>query len=88
MIRKEKKMVREKWKHLEPLLRIGKNGLSEGLIKEIKKMVRVRPLVKIKFLPAALEGKNRKAFGQEAAEKTGSMLVEAVGGVIVLKRKN
>ena len=84
----EKKEIKEKAKGLEPLLRIGKNGLSEGMIKEIKKMVRVRPLLKIKMLQNIIEGKDRKEFAKEIAEKTGSVLVEVIGHVVVLKRKD
>lgn len=84
----EKKEIKERVKGLEPLLRIGKNGLSEGIIKEIKKMVRVRPLLKIKMLQNIIEGKDRKEFAKEIAEKTGSVLVEVIGHVVVLKRKD
>jgi len=74
-------------KHLEPILRIGKSGLTDGVLKEIEKQLKKRKLIKIKFLKSALDGKNRKEFAKEIATKTRSELIDQVGFVIVLYRR-
>ena len=74
-------------KLLEPVLRIGKSGLTEGAINEIKKQLKKKKLIKIKLLKPALAGKNRKEFAKEIAEKTDSELIQQVGFVAVLSKK-
>lgn len=77
--------LREKAKLLEPVIRIGKNGLTEGTIKEIEKQLKKRKLIKIKLLKSFIEGKDKKSAAKEVAEKTNSILVDQVGFVVVLK---
>lgn len=82
----EKKDLLDRAKKLEPVLRIGKNGLTPGVVSEIKKQLLKKKLIKIKFLKPALEGKSRKEFAAEVVLKTDSELVQQVGFVIVLKK--
>lgn len=77
--------LREKAKLLEPIIRIGKNGLTEGTLKEIEKQLKKRKIIKIKLLRSFVENKDRKEVAKEIAEKTNSILVNQVGFVIVLK---
>ena len=77
----------EQAKLLEPIIRIGKSGLTAGVVEEIKKQLKKRKLIKIKFLRAALEKKDRKKLAKEIAEKTGAELVQQVGFVVVLQKK-
>ena len=82
-----KKEFIEKAKALEPILRIGKNGLTEGMVKEIKEQLKRKKLINIKFLKAAMEGKDKKKFSAEVAEKTGGEVVYQVGFVVVLWKR-
>ena len=75
----------ERAKLLEPVLRIGKSGLTEGVIAEIKKQLKKKKLIKIKLLKGALG--NRKELAKEIAAKTGSELVQQVGFVVVLHKR-
>ncbi|MBD3354938.1 RNA-binding protein [Candidatus Woesearchaeota archaeon] len=83
----KKRRLRKKAKALEPIIRIGKSGLTENLIKEIRRQLKKRKLIKIKLLRSAEERENRKKFAEEIAEKTGSELVHHVGFVVVLHKK-
>lgn len=83
----EKQELVEKAKKLEPVLRIGKNGLTSGVVEEIKKQLKKKKLIKVKFLKAALEEKNRKEFAKEIAEKTDGELIHQVGFVVVLYKR-
>jgi len=79
--------LRAKAKLLEPLIRIGKNGLSDGAVKEIKNTLTKKRMIKIKLLGAFCSGKDRKELANEIAEKTNSVLIEAVGNIVVLHKK-
>ena len=52
---KEVIMLRSKAKRLEPVLRVGKGGLSNSLIEELKKVLNKRKLVKIKLLKSSCQ---------------------------------
>ncbi|OIO63191.1 hypothetical protein AUJ83_01565 [Candidatus Woesearchaeota archaeon CG1_02_33_12] len=78
------KKLKEKAKTLEPVIRIGKNGLTESTIKEIKKQLNKKKLIKVKLLRAFISDKNKKEVAKEIAEKTSSNLIYMVGFVIVL----
>lgn len=81
------KELLETAKLLEPVLRIGKSGLTESVIEEIKKQLQKKKLIKIKILKSALEDKDKKELAKEIAQKTDSDLIHQVGFVIVLYRK-
>ena len=79
--------LRQEAKMLEPLVRIGKNGLTEGMISEIKRILMKKRIVKIKMLRQFFEGKDKKDLASDIAEKTNSILVESIGNTLVLCRK-
>ena len=79
--------LRSKAKALEPILRIGKNGLAENVIKELNSLLKEKNLIKIKLLKSSLDNKNKKELIKEIAGKTDSELIEAVGNIAVLYRK-
>jgi RNA-binding protein len=68
---------------LEPILKIGKAGLSAGFIDSVNTALAQHELVKIKF---AEFKEQKKALAPELAEKTASHLVMRVGNVMVLHR--
>ncbi|MBD3310084.1 RNA-binding protein [Candidatus Woesearchaeota archaeon] len=81
------KELKKKAKLLEPLVRIGREGLSPGQISEIMRQLRQKGLVKVKMLKVYYADKGRKQAGKEIASKTGSELVDVVGGIIVLSKE-
>ncbi len=70
---------------LPVLVRIGKAGITETVLEEIRKQVRKRKIIKVKFLPEHAKGKDKKAFAGELASKTGTKVVSQVGFVVTLK---
>ncbi|MBU4283613.1 MAG: YhbY family RNA-binding protein [Nanoarchaeota archaeon] len=76
--------LKEKAKTLEPVIRIGKNGLTESTIKEIKKQLNKKKLIKVKLLRAFINNRNKREAAKEIAQKTNSQLIDLVGFVIVL----
>jgi len=68
---------------LEPMLKVGKAGLSDGFIRTVSEALDNHELVKIKFAEFKEE---KKELAPLLAEKTGSHLVMRVGNVMVLHR--
>jgi RNA-binding protein len=68
---------------LEPMLKVGKAGLSEGFIRSVDAALAQHELVKIKFAEFKAD---KKELAPQLAEKTASHLVMRVGNVMVLHR--
>jgi len=68
---------------LEPMLKVGKAGLSEGFIKSVDAALAQHELVKIKFTDFK---EQKKELAPSLAEQTSSHLIMRVGNVMVLHR--
>jgi RNA-binding protein len=68
---------------MEPMLKVGKAGLTDGFIKTVSEALARHELVKIKFVEFKDQ---KKELAPLLAEKTGSHLVMRVGNVMVLHR--
>lgn len=64
---------------------IGKSGVKESVIDEIKRQLKAREVVKIRFSRSISEDK--KNHIKEIIEKTNSKLVDLRGNVAVLSKK-
>ena len=84
---KEKIILRSRAKSLQPLVRIGKSGLTESMVEEISKNLRKRKLIKVKLLPASFEKGEKDALIDSIVKATQSELIETVGNVIVLYKR-
>jgi RNA-binding protein YhbY len=72
----------------DPTIWVGKDGLTPQLATEIEKQLQKNKMVKIRILPAALQGEvTAQTIAADAAEKTNSGLVEVRGHVFILFRK-
>ena len=69
---------------LEPVVRIGKSGLSESVLGEIKKHLKKKKLIKIKMLQAFVSGKDKKVLAKEIADAVDGIVVHTVGFVVVI----
>ena len=68
---------------LEPMLKVGKQGLSGAFLQSVNDALAHHELVKIKFGEFKEE---KKQLAPQLAEKTASRLVMLVGHVVVLYR--
>ena len=83
-----KRHVRYVMKDEDPTIWVGKEGLTLQLATEIEKQLQKNKMVKIRILPAALQGEvTAQSIATDAAEKTNSGLVEVRGHVFILFRK-
>ena len=69
---------------LDPMLKVGRAGLSDGFIKSVDDALERHELVKVKFDEFKEE---KKVLAPQLAEKTRSRLVMRVGNVAVLWRQ-
>ena len=79
--------LKDKARNIEPIIRIGKNGLSDGQINEIKKLIMKRKLIKVKMLNNSLEGKDRIEVAREMAQKSETTLIQLIGNIVVLYKE-
>ncbi|KAB7670109.1 ribosome assembly RNA-binding protein YhbY [Bacillus sp. B1-b2] len=83
---KQKRFLRAKAHHLNPIFQVGKGGVNENMIKQIGEALEVRELLKVSILQNCEEDKNQVA--QELAEGTKSELVQLIGHTIVLYKES
>ena len=69
--------------HLEPMLKVGKAGLSDGFVRSVDAALAQHELVKIKFVEFK---EQKKELAPQLAEKTSSHMLMRVGNVVVLHR--
>ena len=72
---------------LKPRFIIGKNGLTEHVIKDIINELKYHELLKIKILNTYIGDKNKAAVVAEIVKNTNSRLIDFVGFTVVLARK-
>ena len=79
----EKRALKARAQRLEPILHVGKNGLSEPFLKSADEALSHHGLVKIKF--AGFKEQKRE-LAQEIVARTASELIQIVGHVAVIYR--
>lgn len=86
MTSKERAQLRAKANPLEPIIQIGKDGISDNLIAQADDALDARELIKIRVhLETAPE--SPREFANKLAEKLGAEVIQVIGGVIVIYRK-
>lgn len=86
MTSKERAAWRAKANSLEPIIQIGKEGITDNLITQIDDTLDVRELIKIRVhLETAPE--SPKQFAPKLAEALQADVIQVIGEVIVLYRK-
>lgn len=86
MTSKERATWRAKANTLEPIIQIGKEGITDNLITQIDDTLDVRELIKIRVhLETAPQ--TPKEIAPQLAERLGADVIQVIGGVIVLYRE-
>ncbi len=82
---KQRKYLRANAHNLNPLVMVGKDGVSAGLVDEIKQALLHHELIKIKFV----DGKeDRKALTEEIANASEAHIAGVIGNVSILYREH
>ena len=71
---------------LKPTVFIGKNGITEPVISEVKQQLNARKVIKVKVLRSAKEEMDRKGIAEGVADSSGANLVELRGNTFVLSK--
>ncbi|MDK2824855.1 RNA-binding protein [Methanolobus vulcani] len=71
---------------IKPIINIGKNGITDSVVEEIKKQVKANRLVKIKMLKTSAEGEDIKTSAEKLAEATKTTLIDVRGSTVVIYR--
>jgi RNA-binding protein len=71
---------------IKPIINVGKNGITDSVVEEIKKQVKANRLVKIKMLKTSAEGEDIKTSAEKLAEATKTTLIDVRGSTVVLYR--
>ena len=84
---KQLKQLRKDSKITTPGIIIGKNGITDQTIANIKKELQKEKIVKIKILKTYIEGKDRYEVFNEISEKCNATIVHTLGFTVTLTRK-
>ena len=87
--RKKLKQQKIKKSLLKVTLQIGKNGLTEGVINEIKHQLKKKNIIKIRMLKSFIKNSemNRRDLAKFVAKVVNAELVEVRGYTIILREK-
>ncbi|MDT8861440.1 ribosome assembly RNA-binding protein YhbY [Alkalihalobacillus sp. MEB130] len=83
---KQKRFLRSKAHHLNPIFQVGKGGVNDNMSKQIEEALEARELLKISILQNCDEDKDdvvAKLVSQTKAE-----LVQVIGNTIVLYKES
>jgi RNA-binding protein len=83
---KQKRFLRSKAHHLDPIFQVGKGGVNENMIKQIAEALEARELLKVSVLQNCEEDKDTVA--KLLAQGSGAELVQLIGKTIVLYKES
>lgn len=85
MNKKFKSELKSKSMSMQAVMQIGKNSLSDDQIISIRQYLKKHELMKIKLLSTAIQ--NKQEIQDQILQTTNSLLINSIGGVIVVYKK-
>lgn len=82
---KQRSVLRSMAHHLNPVIIIGKNGITDSVIDAIDKVIEKNELIKIKFQEYKKEKKN---ISDQLVEKLDCHLIGIIGHNVIFFRRN
>ncbi|PAE38462.1 ribosome assembly RNA-binding protein YhbY [Bacillus sp. 7884-1] len=83
---KQKRYLRSKAHHLDPIFQVGKGGVNENMVKQVAEALEARELFKISVLQNCEDDKN--VVAEQLAKGTGADIVQIIGNTIVLYKES
>lgn len=83
---KQKRFLRSMGNEMDPILQVGKGGVTEPVITQADETLEARELIKGRVLPNSME--DVQGAAQELAERTSSELVQVIGRNFLLYRES
>ena len=79
----QRSYLTKKSHELKPVVMIGRNGMSDSVIKAVNEAIEIHELIKVKFIDFK---ESRYDLAKVIAEKTDSTLVRVVGNIAIYYR--
>lgn len=86
LTQEQKKQFKSIGHHLKPVVMIADNGLTDSVLAELDRALNDHELIKIQLRLG--ERDDRKAIIDELCQKSSSLLVQSIGKVALVYRKN
>lgn len=83
---KQKRLLRSKAHHLNPIFQVGKGGVNENMIKQVGEALEARELLKVSVLQNCEV--DRDTVAQRLSEGAKADVVQIIGNIIVLYRES
>ncbi|OCA91181.1 RNA-binding protein [Bacillus sp. FJAT-27225] len=83
---KQKRFLRSKAHHLNPIFQVGKGGVNENMVTQIADALEARELLKVSVLQNCEEDK--ESVAAQLVKGTGGELVQIIGNTIVLYKES
>ncbi len=84
---RERTLLKQRAHHLKPIVHIGQNGITEQIIKEIRRQLFIHELIKIKWSSLSKEDGNKKEQAKELAKRVGAHFIKLIGQNVILYNK-
>ena len=85
LTQEQKKQFKSIGHHLKPIVTIADNGLTENVLAELDRALNDHELIKIQL---RAERDDRKAIIDDLCQKSSCLLVQSIGKVALVYRKN
>ena len=79
----EVKFLKKEAHHLNPVVHVGKNGLTDALIESVNQALLSHELIKIKFIDYKSA---RKELSRQISDKVNCTLLTVIGNIAILYR--
>ena len=83
---KQKRFLRSKAHHLDPIFQVGKGGVNENMVKQMEEALEARELFKVNVLQNCEEDKT--VVAEQLAKGTEAEIVQIIGNTIVLYKES
>lgn len=81
----ERQQLKGQAHSLKPVITVGQGGLSENILSEVEQALDTHQLIKIKI---RAERGGRRQIQERICHETGAELVQSIGQIAVIYRKN
>ncbi|GGI40133.1 ribosome assembly RNA-binding protein YhbY [Mammaliicoccus stepanovicii] len=83
---KQRRYLRKEAHHLDPIFQIGKGGLNENMVEQLKEALEKRELIKVHILQNNMD--DHKEIAEVVAKQTNGELVQLIGNIIILYKES
>ena len=83
---KQKRFLRAEAHHLDPIFQVGKGGVNDAMLKQLRDVLEVRELIKVRILDNCEDDKQTVA--EALSTGTRAELVQLIGLTVVLYKES